>query len=62
MHMETFQSTHPVWGETADIVVTDDIVNLFQSTHPVWGETHWLPRGYLRKWDFNPLTPCGVRR
>ena len=62
LDLYTFQSTHPVWGETADIVVTDDIVNLFQSTHPVWGETINQSSAGESPFNFNPLTPCGVRR
>ena len=28
----------------------------------MWGETPKMPKQTGRKWDFNPLTPCGVRR
>ena len=34
----------------------------FQSTHPVWGETGYTERHVRRLLNFNPLTPCGVRR
>ena len=36
---------------------------LFQSTHPVWGATWPFVRpDLLQSPDFNPRTPCGVRR
>ena len=35
---------------------------LFQSTHPVWGETMAVTEANIVTKDFNPLTPCGVRR
>ena len=34
----TFQSTHPVWGETVAKRFCE-ATGKFQSTHPVWGET-----------------------
>ena len=34
----------------------------FQSTHPLRGATPPLPRNGVRYLDFNPRTPCGVRR
>ena len=56
-----FQSTHPVRGATVDQVVDLGCV-VFQSTHPVRGATNsgkgWFPATR----DFNPRTPCGVRR
>ena len=33
-----FQSTHPVWDATPDVVIKTD-PNKFQSTHPVWDAT-----------------------
>ena len=57
-----FQSTHPLRGATtvgAQAVFTDG----FQSTHPLRGATRptrvMLP--FVRR-NFNPRTPCGVRR
>ena len=35
---------------------------IFQSTHPVWGATKSCERGTCNAVDFNPRTPCGVRR
>ena len=56
-----FQSTHPMRGETILIIIVL-LIRLFQSTHPMRGETvYWdTPLGFYS--DFNPLTPCGVRR
>ena len=34
----------------------------FQSTHPVWGATEHNNSCPHLAWDFNPRTPCGVRR
>ena len=34
----------------------------FQSTHPVWGATTAHMGRAARTWNFNPRTPCGVRR
>ena len=34
----------------------------FQSTHPVWGATIGAGRSKSRNDNFNPRTPCGVRR
>ena len=34
----------------------------FQSTHPVWGATCLSHGGGASGPDFNPRTPCGVRR
>ena len=34
----------------------------FQSTHPTRGATRTLPRLRRQSSDFNPRTPCGVRR
>ena len=58
-----FQSTHPVRGATAHGCVRGRRVVLFQSTHPVRGAT--VLRGIqdaIAAADFNPRTPCGVRR
>ena len=33
-----FQSTHPVWGATINVVEIPQDMR-FQSTHPVWGAT-----------------------
>ena len=56
-----FQSTHPVRGATA---VFAPKLNRwrFQSTHPVRGATKTVTvfRRFLK--NFNPRTPCGVRR
>ena len=56
-----FQSTHPVWGATrlAAVRAWD---KLFQSTHPVWGATSPNWPGSRSSENFNPRTPCGVRR
>ena len=38
------------------------MLKTFQSTHPVWGATR-KPLNTLPRWsNFNPRTPCGVRR
>ena len=56
-----FQSTHPGWGETKSIAVARQILG-FQSTHPGWGETEHYQKHGFQYFDFNPLTPGGVRR
>ena len=55
-----FQSTHPMRGATTSgrIVLT---AGRFQSTHPMRGATAHRSGG-RRDRDFNPRTPCGVRR
>ena len=58
---EVFQSTHPVWGATRSVVWLI-YVKKFQSTHPVWGATGSFSLGVRHHPDFNPRTPCGVRR
>ena len=60
--MGIFQSTHPVWGATYNSGMPDTDQPQFQSTHPVWGATLLLQiyRGGVE--NFNPRTPCGVRR
>ena len=55
-----FQSTHPLRGATfCDVVSTTG--SSFQSTHPLRGATVGLERVVLRRLNFNPRTPCGVR-
>ncbi len=56
-----FQSTHPLRGATHVGLVTGATA-AFQSTHPLRGATSpSLPSGGKGK-NFNPRTPCGVRR
>ena len=38
------------------------VCTLFQSTHPVWGATPSTGQRQIEPKDFNPRTPCGVRR
>ena len=57
-----FQSTHPVWGATSALTDPLGICLGFQSTHPVWGATPDLVASLAGLGDFNPRTPCGVRR
>ena len=56
-----FQSTHPVRGATND---TKQRLSggEFQSTHPVRGATGVADTTGFSINDFNPRTPCGVRR
>ena len=61
-HTRQFQSTHPVWGATLVAAAAPLCTGVFQSTHPVWGATPAPPRLGLRFLNFNPRTPCGVRR
>ena len=56
-----FQSTHPVWGATGDDPGADTRAG-FQSTHPVWGATASYRSYSSGGTNFNPRTPCGVRR
>ena len=56
-----FQSTHPVWGATADKPNVEEGDYLFQSTHPVWGATAYMSASQFKAFNFNPRTPCGVR-
>ena len=56
-----FQSTHPVWGATNN-PPPRQTAHIFQSTHPVWGATTRQPLPRRSQHDFNPRTPCGVRR
>ena len=55
-----FQSTHPMRGATS-IAIVPACCSIFQSTHPMRGATPNEQRQKLRKRDFNPRTPCGVR-
>ena len=57
----TFQSTHPMRGATRKQVMRTRC-NPFQSTHPMRGATVLLCKFLLDKQNFNPRTPCGVRR
>ena len=57
-----FQSTHPVRGATASMPSLSSSTVRFQSTHPVRGATrggNYCPNCGA---NFNPRTPCGVRR
>ena len=57
-----FQSTHPLRGATWPTSRRKQSKEKFQSTHPLRGATRdrGLMAAQLR--DFNPRTPCGVRR
>ena len=61
-----FQSTHPLRGATRlqhhVQLITPNPLSTFQSTHPARGATvvSW-PTASIAI-DFNPRTPCGVRR
>ena len=57
-----FQSTHPVWGATGITRPAWGIIREFQSTHPVWGATYGVRYYFSETTNFNPRTPCGVRR
>ena len=57
-----FQSTHPVRGATMRRTLRTTPKCLFQSTHPVRGATLIRTRSHRRSANFNPRTPCGVRR
>ena len=56
-----FQSTHPVRGATLKITRAHR-PQRFQSTHPVRGATIVRRPGNTTRKNFNPRTPCGVRR
>ena len=56
-----FQSTHPVRGATSTTIRSNRRAR-FQSTHPVRGATISVSRRLDVLQDFNPRTPCGVRR
>ena len=56
-----FQSTHPLRGATFTNKMPKLMI-LFQSTHPLRGATTTLCYNTYVNKDFNPRTPCGVRR
>ena len=55
-----FQSTHPLRGATGGSG-RHNSAQRFQSTHPLRGATWYKFLTFLLK-NFNPRTPCGVRR
>ena len=58
-----FQSTHPVRGATTVVGFVRSPPCRFQSTHPVRGATRRIiPCAAFYTCNFNPRTPCGVRR
>ena len=57
-----FQSTHPLRGATRRPPRGGVQLFKFQSTHPLRGATHSRGRCPAARQDFNPRTPCGVRR
>ena len=57
-----FQSTHPVRGATQSLFRYKGDLTIFQSTHPVRGATSARGLPMLLVLNFNPRTPCGVRR
>ena len=57
-----FQSTHPVRGATVYDTYSIIVPTRFQSTHPVRGATMRCRRPAPTPCNFNPRTPCGVRR
>ena len=57
-----FQSTHPLRGATLEDILLQNIAKLFQSTHPLRGATPNCRPSRKTQRDFNPRTPCGVRR
>ena len=61
-YLQTFQSTHPVRGATLYVQRFSCQFELFQSTHPVRGATPNLIKPSAELINFNPRTPCGVRR
>ena len=56
-----FQSTHPLRGATVDLRQRDD-GNIISIHAPLAGCDAPASRPSLPSWDFNPRTPCGVRR
>ena len=58
---QVFQSTHPVRGATRHTERRRSWAS-FQSTHPVRGATLTRCGVSSSQNDFNPRTPCGVRR
>ena len=59
--MIIFQSTHPGWGATLNLLSSKCGFGEFQSTHPGWGATCRLSDPVCTTGDFNPRTPGGVR-
>ena len=57
-----FQSTHPLRGATPMTVQMSKNSSIFQSTHPLRGATRAHRGGDWGLKNFNPRTPCGVRR
>ena len=57
-----FQSTHPMRGATSLIGMMTVNKRLFQSTHPMRGATLSCDTTKACVQNFNPRTPCGVRR
>ena len=57
-----FQSTHPLRGATIYRPRGKERPRKFQSTHPLRGATVVFNTLLGELWDFNPRTPCGVRR
>ena len=57
-----FQSTHPLRGATATARATHAVRVVFQSTHPLRGATGAKYSVTTTQENFNPRTPCGVRR
>ena len=56
-----FQSTHPLRGATRSPTPVSFTAG-FQSTHPLRGATYAQYIWAIGELDFNPRTPCGVRR
>ena len=56
-----FQSTHPLRGATI-VRMHDMRAGVFQSTHPLRGATAAALMEVHQPRNFNPRTPCGVRR
>ena len=59
--IDIFQSTHPLRGATVQRLVAAVTVE-FQSTHPLRGATRRPVSSRAWTRNFNPRTPCGVRR
>ena len=58
---QSFQSTHPLRGATCSAFPICASCR-FQSTHPLRGATNRLSSLLAPVQNFNPRTPCGVRR
>ena len=56
-----FQSTHPLRGATGTMSSMPGPLG-FQSTHPLRGATALTANRDIAIVNFNPRTPCGVRR